>query len=453
LEEVVVVGYGTQKKVNLTGAVAQVKGEALENRSVTNLGQALQGQVANLNVFQTGSGGSPDAKQSINIRGYTGFGSTGSPLVVIDGIQGGDINNINMNDVENISVLKDGASAAIYGSSAPYGVILITTKRGKAGQKPSITYSNNFGGSQPIHLPKMMNSLDWANFFNEACDNAGVAHYISDSRLQRIKDYRDGKITDEVDSSNPNPGSSWGKSEGNANNDFYDLLFKDFAFSQQHNAGISGSVNRSDYYVGLGYTQKDGQFSDFGEEVYRRYNVRTNLSSEITNWLGFNLRSAFSRGSAVKPNSSETEPFYLLNRMWPATPYMLPTGEKYRWIRQFELGGRDRTTNDNIIVTGEFVVRPLAGWDITANYTLDALSQNRTMHWATVYQTMPDGSQAVVVNSPNSFSRSNEKNQHHTVNAFTSYEKQLKDHYFKAMVGYTQELYDNVSFSAENNQL
>jgi TonB-linked SusC/RagA family outer membrane protein len=452
LEEVVVVGYGTQKKVNLTGAVAQVKGEVLENRSVTNLSQALQGQVANLNVFQSGNGGRPDATQSINIRGYTGFGSTGAPLVVIDGIQGGDMNRIDMNDVENISILKDGASAAIYGSSAPYGVILITTKKGKAGQKPNITYSNNFGGSQPIHLPKMMNSLDWANFFNETCDNAGIAHYINDTRVQRIKDYLDGKITDEADSSNPNPGSSWGKYEGNANNDFYDILFKDFAFSQQHNAGISGSFSHSDYYVGLGYTQKDGQFSEFGEEYYRRYNARANLSSEITKWFGFNLRSAFSRASSVNPNYDDG-PLALINRMWPATPYRLPTGEKYRWIRLFELGGREKGTSDNIILTGEFVIRPLTGWDITANYTLDALSQNTTKHRATVYQTMPDGTQAVVGNNPNSFQRSNAKNQHYTINAFTSYEKQLSDHYFKALVGYTQELYDNVSFSASNNQL
>jgi TonB-linked SusC/RagA family outer membrane protein len=452
LEEVVVVGYGTQKKVNLTGAVAQIKGEALENRAVTNISQALQGQVGNLNITPTGNGGRPDATQNINIRGYTGFGSTAAPLVVIDGIQGGNINNVNMSDVENISVLKDAASAAIYGSSAPYGVILITTKRGKAGQKPTISYNNNFGWAQPINLPKMMNSLDWANFFNEACDNAGIAHFISDTRLQRIKDYLDGKITEEADSSNPNPGSSWGKYEGNANHDFYDLMLKDFTFGQRHNAGISGSASRSDYYVGLGYTQQDGLW-EFGEDSFRRYNVRANLSSEIAKWFGFNLRSAFSRGSAINPSAYGEGILALINRAWPASPYILPTGEKYRYLRMLELGGLDKAINDNIILTGEFVVRPLDGWDITANYTLDALYQNSTSHKATVYQTMPNGSQAVVTNNPNSFSRSNAKNQHYTVNVFTSYEKQLKDHYFKAMVGYTQELYDNVSFSAGNNQL
>jgi TonB-linked SusC/RagA family outer membrane protein len=450
LEEVVVVGYGTQKKVNLTGAVTQIRGEVLENRSVTSVSQALQGQVANLNIVSTSYGGRPDATQSINIRGYTGFGSTAAPLVVIDGIQGGDINSVNMNDVENISILKDGASAAIYGSSAPYGVILITTKRGKAGQKPAITYNNNFGWAQPINLPEPMNSLDWSLFFNEAADNAGVAHTIDDHRLQLIKDYMEGKITYQAE---PGPANtSW--TDGNGNNNYYDLLLKDFAFSQQHNAGVSGRFSHSNYYIGLGYTEKDGLLNGVGEDSYQRYNVRTNLSSEITKWFSFNFRSAFSRASTVAPNYSyENGPIEMLTRLWPVLAYTLPNGENYRWIRAIELGGRDRTIADNAILTGEFVVNPLSGWDITVNYTFDGQYYNGTVHRATVYQTTPNGDQTMLANSPNSFSRSNASNRHDIINAFTSYEKQLDDHYFKALIGYTQEFYDNVSFSARNNQL
>ncbi|MDR1102553.1 MAG: TonB-dependent receptor [Tannerella sp.] len=451
LEEVVVVGYGTQKKVNLTGAVAQVKGEVLENRSVTTVSQALQGQVANLNITTNADGGRPEAAPSINIRGYTGFGSTGAPLLVIDGVQGGDINTINMNDVESISVLKDGASAAIYGSSAPYGVILVTTKRGKAGQKPTITYNNNFGWAQPIHLPKIMNSLDWTDFFNGAGDNGGTAHSISDYKLQRIRDYMEGKITDQVEA-DPNNPNIW--DWGNGNNNFYDLLLKDLAFSQQQNVSMSGNVNHSNYYVGLGYVQQDGLFNDFGEDSYQRYFVRVNLSSEFTKWMSFNFRSALSRALVVAPNYSfEGGPIALLARMWPMRTYLKPNGEKDWWIRTIELGGRDNTTNDTAILTGEFVFHPLTGWDITANYTIDGQYQNSTSHRATVYQTMPKGDQAIIANNPNSFSRSTNKNQHYTVNAFTSYEKQLKDHYFKVLAGYTQELYDNMNFSAGNNQL
>ncbi|MDR1746012.1 MAG: TonB-dependent receptor, partial [Tannerella sp.] len=451
LEEVVVVGYGTQKKVNLTGAVAQVKGEVLENRSVISVGQALQGQVANLNITPTTSGGRPEATTSLNIRGYTGFGSTSAPLIVVDGIQGANIDLINMNDVESISVLKDAASAAIYGSSAPYGVILITTKKGKAGQKPTITYNNNFGWAQPINLPKVMNSLDWTTFFNETCDNSGMAHTISEHKLERIKAYMAGQITEETEPSPSDPNVwDW----GNGNNDFYDLLYKHFAFAQQHNVGVSGSLNQSSYYIGMGYNFKDGLWNDFGEDWYKRYSIRTNLSSQVTKWLTFNFRGAFTRGDYLAPNYNfESGPVMLIARMWPMRTYLKPNGEKDWWIRTIELGGRDRNITDTPTLTGEFVITPMKGWDITANYTYEAQYSNNTSHRATVYQSMPNGSQSIIANNPNSFTRSNSKNQHFTVNAFTSYEKQLKDHYFKALVGYTQELYDNMSFSAGNNQL
>ncbi|MCO5235240.1 MAG: TonB-dependent receptor plug domain-containing protein [Chitinophagaceae bacterium] len=133
LNEVVVVGYGTQKKLNLTGAVDQVSGDRLESRPITNVSEGLQGLMANLNVTTTTGGGKPGTTKSINIRGYTGLGTTGEPLILVDGVPA-DINTVNPNDIESISVLKDAASSAIYGSRAPYGVILITTRQGKRGR-------------------------------------------------------------------------------------------------------------------------------------------------------------------------------------------------------------------------------------------------------------------------------------------------------------------------------
>ncbi|WP_277342188.1 TonB-dependent receptor plug domain-containing protein [Runella sp. MFBS21] len=257
LSEVLVVGYGTQKKVNLTGAVDQIGGEVLENRPITRISQALQGAAGNLNVTTNTSGGAPNATQSINIRGFTGFGTTGSPLVVIDGVQGGDINSLNPNDIENISILKDAASSAIYGSSAPYGVILITTKQGKKGGKPSISYNNNFSMAQPINLPQMINSLDFAKLYNEAFVNAGRAEVFNPETLERIKAYQAGTITNET-IANPTPGSNgwntWAAS--NANNDWFKIYFRDFAPSQQHNISVNGGSEGSTYYVGLGYNQR-----------------------------------------------------------------------------------------------------------------------------------------------------------------------------------------------------
>ena len=142
LDEVVVIGFGTQKKVNLTGAVSTVDAETFEARPVATATQALQGVVPGLQIST--STGELDQNMNINIRGVgtIGDGSSGSPLILIDGMEG-DINTVNPQDIENISVLKDAAAASIYGSRAPFGVILITTKKGKAG-KASISYNNNF---------------------------------------------------------------------------------------------------------------------------------------------------------------------------------------------------------------------------------------------------------------------------------------------------------------------
>ncbi|MDR1809442.1 MAG: TonB-dependent receptor [Prevotella sp.] len=454
LEEVVVVGYGTQKKVNLTGAVAQIKGEELENRSVSNIGQALQGQIANLNMAQTSVGGEPGATLSMNIRGYTGFGSKGSPLVVIDGIQSGDVNDVNMNDVETITVLKDAASAAIYGSSAPYGVILITTKKGKTGQKPTITYSNNFWFAQPINLPKMMNSIDGALLQNEACANAGVAPMFTDETIQKMRDYQAGLIKDQTMASDVegvdaylDGSSAW------ANNDWFDIMFKDVSFSQQHNLGVSGGTDKTNYYAGLGYTEQGGMW-EYGDDKYHRYNAKANMSTDITKWLSMSLRGAFFRAETDKPdlNGSEASYMNIISRWQPSSPLYYPNGNLTPRIGMAQ-AGRDKTTRDNAILTGEFSLHPLDGLNITANYTFDGTYYNATAHSKTTYATTPSGKIVATSTGPNSFSRTQSRSHHYTVNAHASYEKQLSGHYFKALGGYTSELFDDLSLSAGNNYL
>ncbi|MDR1222121.1 MAG: SusC/RagA family TonB-linked outer membrane protein [Tannerella sp.] len=406
----------------------------------------------------TGSGGEPGASMNINIRGYTGFGSTGTPLIVIDGIQGGDINDINMNDVENISVLKDAASAAIYGSNAPYGVILITTKRGRTGQKPTVTYSNNFGWAQPINLPEMMNSLDFATFWNEAAANSGSALPFTEEVIQRIKDYQAGVIDYETIASPWEGSDGWESWAGaNANNNWFDIFMKDFAFKQQHNVGVSGGTDNTNYYVGLGYLYQGGMWN-YGQDSYQRYNARANISTELTKWMSFSFRGSFTRGMKDAPNLSGSEATFMnqIGRTWPTVALYNPDGtyNATSKVVAYIEGGRNGETRDNGVLTGEFVIRPLAGWDITANYSYDGTYVNGTQHLKTVYYTNPSGKRAILGGtSPSSFTRSTQKNQHHTVNIFTSYEKELSGHYFKLLAGYTQELYDNLSLSAGNNYL
>ena len=171
LEEVVIVGFGAQKKVNLTGAVGTLGAEALENRPVQSATQALQGLIGGLNITQTN--GSLEDKSKVNIRGIGTIdsGSTSSPLVLIDGMEG-DLNAVNPQDIENISVLKDASSSSIYGSRAAFGVILITTKKGSSG-KIKLNYNNNFRWTTPVIMPKMMDSYTFALYFNDAGINGG----------------------------------------------------------------------------------------------------------------------------------------------------------------------------------------------------------------------------------------------------------------------------------------
>ena len=457
IEEVVVVGYGTVKKANLTGAVGYISGDELENRSVPSVTQALQGKVAGVNIST--SDGAPGAAQTINLRGYTGLGTSTGPLVVIDGVQGGDLSTIDMNNVESISFLKDAASSAIYGSSAPYGVVIVTTKRGRTG-KPVITYNNNFGFSQPINLPKYVNSMDFALFVNEVMNNSNRADYFNEATLQRIRDYQAGVITEET-VLNP-AADSW--TSGHSNNDWFDIYFKKAAFSQQHSISASGATETSNYYVGLGYTQQDG-LVNLANDVFNRYNVQVNLSTNLTEWLTFGLRGAFSRGAtdfpAIYPNFSGGSSFsrdlmHQLGRTWPTNYWKDSYGNYAGNIALFLAeGGRKKETTDNARLTGEFIIRPLPGWNITANYTYSATYIENTNHRKTVYTTTPSGIKTPVSSSiPTFIERNMYKNQQFTMNLFTSYEKTLGvGHYFKVLAGFTQELRDNLRQYGSNDNL
>lgn len=196
LDEVVVVGYGTQKKVNVTGSVSMIGGEKLESRPVQNVSQALQGQIPGLNLTVGSSGGTLDSDMNINIRGAgtIGDGSNSDPLVLIDGMEG-DLNTVSANDIASISVLKDAAAASIYGSRAAFGVILITTKSGQSG-KPRVSYSGNVRFSSATQLPKMVDSYSFAQYFNRAAQNDGSSAVFSDDTMEKILNFQQGKYTD-----------------------------------------------------------------------------------------------------------------------------------------------------------------------------------------------------------------------------------------------------------------
>lgn len=466
LADVVIVGYGQQKKVNLTGAVATIDSKILEDRPISRLSQGLQGAVANLNIMTQYGGGAPNATQSFNIRGYTGFGTTGGPLIVIDGVQGGDINAINPNDVDNISVIKDAAAAAIYGSSAPYGVILVTTKRGKTG-KPTITYNNSISVNTPIGMPKMLNSIDFAHVYNEAAVNAGQQEYayFSKDAIERMEEYQKGILKTET-VANPNPGAdSWlGWFASNANNDWFKIYYKNTQVVQQHNISVSGGTDKTKYFLGVGYNDRPGMLR-YGSDVYKRFNLRANLSNKFTDWLEFNLRTYYSKETYNAPwaggNRTGGNWMHQIARKHPNIALYTPNPDGgaplYSELSDVLLmldGGRHIEAWDKPTLTGEFVISPIRGWNTTINYTYDANIWNNSDHLKTVYQTLPSGKQSPIDwTYPNDFSRSLGFQYHQVLNAFSSYDFSLADHNFTVLAGYVREQNDNLGVSGGNNNL
>ena len=382
LDEVVVVGFGTQKKVNLTGSVGTVNAEALESRPVQNAVQAMQGMVPGLQISTTS--GTLDKKMDMNIRGTgtIGEGSESGPLVLIDGMEG-DINSINPQDIENISVLKDAAASSIYGSRAPFGVILVTTKSGKSG-KTTVNYNNNFRWGSPVKMPKQMDSYTFATFYNDACINKGDGPYFQPDHLQRIKDYQTGKIST-VNLAN---GNYWydGYAQGNANTDWYDVLYRDQTFSQEHNLSLNGGSEMVNYYLSMNYLDQNG-LMEFNQDTYNRYTATAKINVILTDWAKINYSSRLTREDFGRPSALKSELFRDLARQgWPTLPlyddngFMFSSPSPALGLRD---GGRDKTQTDNIYQQASLILEPVKNWitHIDVNYRI--LSANR--HWDKQY--------------------------------------------------------------------
>ena len=301
IEEVVAVGYGVQKKVNLTGAVDVVKGEALENRAITSVASGLQGLLPGLTI--TSSSGQPGNPQtSILVRGVNTINSSTSPLVLIDGITGGDIDLLNPDDIESVSVLKDAASAAIYGARAATGVILITTKQGSKSEQVSVNYSGYVGVQTPTRLPEMVSGREYMTLLNEALSNAGLAEVYSDEAFEKY------------DSKNyPNDYS---------NTDWLDEVYKKYAAQTSHNLNVSGGTAKSGYYMSYGYLDQDGLI--VGDPYQSdRHNVRLRINTDLSkrlkvdgnlSYISFYKRDAAASGTAGV--------FRLSQRISPLLPVM-----------------------------------------------------------------------------------------------------------------------------------
>ena len=441
LEETVVVGFATQKKINLTGSVSVVESKQLENVPVGNTVLALQGQVPGLNIKQR-SGQLYGRNPSMNLRGQgtIGEGSSGGMLILVDGMEG-DLFSINSQDIESITVLKDAAASSIYGSRAPFGVMLVTTKRGKDG-KVSLNYNNSFRFSSPLNLPSSADSYSWALYFNEAAHNDGNGDDISATRLQRILDYQNGVI-----SYNTIPvGNQWGTAytEGNDNIDYYDVFWKDVTTSQEHNISLSGSGNSLNYYVSANYLKEDGLLNWKGLDGLQRLNAFGKLEAHPYKFLDMSYSTRFIKEDYHEPTVLSDDILqYFGQYLWPVAPLYDPNGILFNDLAlRFTKGGQRTIANTTSAHQFNVTVKPLAGWRIVGDLNYRYRSYFNTIVNREVWQTCIDGvSKGSSWDDGTGVTNDDGRNQYTNVNLYSDYEKQLGNHYFKVMGGFQMESY------------
>ncbi len=451
LDDVVVVGFGTQKKVNLTGSVATVDTKVLEDRPVANAVQALQGAVPGMLI--TNNSGALDQNASIQVRGTGTIGSSSSsPLILIDGMEG-DINTINPQDIESISVLKDAAASSIYGSRAPFGVILITTKSGSQG-KAKVSYSNNFRWGKPTRIPDMVNSLQFIDYYNEANINAGNGQYFPDGVRERAEAYINGDTSAQmlVDANGIDWRGDWNMYASNT--DWYDVVYKDWAFSQEHNLNVSGGTEKVSYYASAGYLKQSG-LSEISEDTMKRYTLTAKMSAELSSWARLDLSTRFVRKDMDRPRGLGGALYDNLSmNFWPTHPLIDNNGNMMYGVgpelKRIAEGGYNYNNNDDINFQGALVLEPIKGWvtHLEANYRIVNYSSREEGLPMVSYNAL--GEATIGYDKDSYVSKSHERSNYMNINAYTEYARSFGKHNGKIMFGFQTEGYrrENDSYTA-----
>ena len=457
LDEVVVVGFGTQKKVNLTGAVATVDTKTLESRPVSSVSQALQGVMPGLNIDINDKGGRLDYNPNINIRGAgnLGTGSSASPLVLIDGAEG-DINSLNPQDIANISVLKDAAASSIYGSRAPFGVILITTKSGEAG-KATIQYSDNFRWSHPTNIPDMLDSYRFAKYFNAAQKNNGGAttFLFTEDTIDRIKRYMAGEYPYTSDPNGSQASNFFPFNMASNDNQNWPRNFIDkTAFGQEHNLSISGGSEKVKYYISGAFLSQEGQMN-YSDEKKKRYNISSKVSGQVTKWLSLDFNARFIREDIAMPTFMKLYGdrfFQETTKLYPMMPLYDNNGHYTRnpKLMQLTSGGRSDTSKDTYFTQGGFHLTPLKGLGIHGQASLRTESYRHQYNVNKVYLYTRDnqpveeqwlGNDNDLVAGKTFVQSETQQTSMMTTALYADYEYSWKKHNFKATVGMNSEYY------------
>lgn len=456
LEEVVIIGYGEQKKSNLTAAVQMVDTRDLQNRPVKSVAEMLTASVPNLNVTINSS--APNAEPSLNIRGFTEFNASGSPLVLVDGVPM-DIKYVNANDVESISVLKDAAASAIYGSRAPNGVILITTKAGAKGEAMRIDVSADLFISEPIGLPKSASSADFAINNNERAYNRQAAPLYTDAVIERMRQFMNGEITT-TNIILPN-GKYGGVYDFNANSDHLDLAFRDRVTNQRYNVSVSGGGDKTSYYASLGYLGNDGVYAS-DHDWLKRISTVVKVNTEITDWLNFGVNVKYNRQETTRPtiwNGGQNDTRFINQLTWlPPVPAYNDNGSpnEFSILPNLDgLSGSFNNVSDDLWSMYNVEFKPLKGLSIKADYAWNMNQGFDNNTELVFYGFDADGAIMPSRRSPGQdkiFQRSSTLN-YHNANVNISYTKTLGKHDFSVLAGYNEELTKFNSLAGSNTDL
>ena len=474
LKDIVVVGYSTQKKVTVTGAVSTVKGTELEKNPTVNLSNSLVGRLPG--VYAVQSGGEPGYDGStIRIRGTNTLGNT-SALIVVDGVPdiAGGLERLNPADIESMSVLKD-ASAAIYGARAANGVILITTKHGKTG-KPQLSYTFNRGWAQPDRIPKMANAVEYASINNETTiyDNVPSTEWAAAlAALNQTGSYTTiagSKVTAPFQPVDVKKYQDQSDPWGHPNTDWFKTTLKTWSPQVQHTLQVNGGSENIRYLASAGYQDQDGYYKN-SATGYKQYDMRLNLDARVNKWVNTSINLTAREESRFYPTQSAGSIFRMLMRGRPTDPEVWPTGQPGPDIENGQnpilittnQTGYSKDKRDYFQVNGrvELNIPWVQGLKLTGTATADKENQlERTWQipWSLYFWDhatyQPDGKTPLLTKSVRStftspqLSEANHNYLNILLSGFVNYDRTIGNHTINLMAAVTRETNTEDDFNA-----
>lgn len=450
LDEIIVVGYGSQKKANLTGAVSSVKmDEALGDRPLLNAADALQGAVPGL--FVSNGGNAPGTSKSFQIRGAYSlgvknsdgtYGNTIKPLVLIDNVEG-DIDMINPEDIESINVLKDAASAAIYGARAAGGVILVTTKRPKG--LPDLNYNNNFAFGKAVNLPKQAPLMDYLQAYLD-CGYSDAYWSLGSPSVSKWMEYLTAYQKDPSSFNTVGDGIYVDESGVPYYLNEKDLYknFMETSFQMTHNISASGGTDKLRYRISGGYNSNDGVLiSD--RDKFERMNVNSFISADVTKWFTQEITMSYAHSLQTSPGgmggvyNTRLVSYYPEGEL-PASVNTLADEDLPLFTprNQILYSNPVNNKNDNPRIFLKSILKPLKGLEAVFEYTFDKNIYD--YHWYTGqydYTTIQGGSSKSFVDDY--LRKYKQHTNYNSINVYATYNKDFGNHHFKVMAGFNQE--------------